>query len=211
MDTEAQPGFLTDFSRAAGPLFIDMMLALFGREVASGQAGHGRRVYDGRLQVFGFYLLGWDRHLANFRRLLKDLRTGDTASANRQIAFYHWYNTVHHFPAGFIRDTFKKIFVGNQLIRGRLSLLGRPVGIADYPAGVPVWALGGEKDEIAPPLQATAHMDRIDSVPRRDKLKLLCGGGHMALFRSERVLAEYYTQIAAFLLDRSDRSGTGIW
>ena len=206
MDTEAQPGFLTDFSRAVGPCFIDLMLGLFGREVTAGQAGQGRRIYDGRLQVLGFYMLGWDRHLVNFKRLLADLRTGKTESAQRQIAFYQWYNSVHHFPAGFIRDTFKKIFVKNELIRGRLSLQGRTIGIGDYPAGVPVWALGGEKDEIAPPLQAVGHMERIDSVPPADKLTLRCSGGHMALFRSERVLKKYYTRIAQFLLDRSDLS-----
>jgi polyhydroxyalkanoate depolymerase len=209
MHTEAQPGFLTDFSRAVGPQFIDLMLMLFGRQVRAGQTGQGRPIYDGRLQVLGFYLLGWDRHLANFKRLLTDLQTGRTASAQRQIAFYHWYNTVHHFPAGFIRDTFKKIFVGNELVRGRLSLFGRTIGIGGFPAGVPLWALGGENDEIAPPLQATGHMDLIDSVGPRDKLTLRCQGGHMGLFRSERVLAKYYTQIAGFLLDRSDFSNRG--
>lgn len=209
MDTEAQSGFLTDFSRAVGPHFIDLMLGIFGRQVGSGQAGRGRRIYDGRLQVLGFYLLGWDRHLANFKRLLDDLRTGKSESAQRQIAFYQWYNHVHHFPAGFIRDTYKKIFVKNELTRGRLSLMGRTVGIGDYPAGIPIWALGGDKDDIAPPLQATGHMDRIASVPPEDKLTLLCDGGHMALFRSERVLKQYYTQIARFLLDRSDFSNRG--
>jgi polyhydroxyalkanoate depolymerase len=204
MHTEAQPGFLTDFSRAVGPQFIDLMLMLFGRQVAAGQAGQGRPIYDGRLQVLGFYLLGWDRHLANFKRLLDDLRTGRAESAQRQIAFYQWYNTVHHFPAGFIRDTFKKIFVGNELVRGRLSLFGRTIGIGNFPAGTPLWALGGEKDDIAPLLQATGHMDLIDSVEPQDKLTLRCEGGHMGLFRSERVLEKYYTRITEFLLGRSD-------
>lgn len=204
MHTEAQHGFLTDFSRTVGPHFIDMMLGFFGRRVPSGQAGSGRSIYDGRLQVLGFYLLGWDRHLANFKRLLADLRGGRVESARRQMAFYQWYNTVYHFPAGFIRDTFKKIFVYNELIRGRLSLFGRTIGVGDFPAGVPVWALGGDKDDIAPPLQATGHMDLIRSVPEKDKLTLICNGGHMALFRSERVLKDHYTRIAEFLLERSD-------
>ncbi len=204
MHTEAQRGFLTDFSRAVGPQFIDLMLMLFGRQVTAGQTGQGRPIYDGRLQVLGFYLLGWDRHLANFKRLLNDLRTGRADSAQRQIAFYQWYNTVHHFPAGFIRDTFKKIFVGNELVRGRLSLFGRSIGVGDFPAGVPIWALGGEKDDIAPLLQATGHMDLIDSVDPEDKLTLCCRAGHMGLFRSERILDKYYTRVTEFLLERSD-------
>ena len=81
---------------------------------------------------------------------------------------------------------------------------GRKIGIDDYPPDVPIWSLGGSTDNIAPPLQATAHMDLIESVPEKDKLKLICNGGHMALFRSEKVLKEYYTQIADFILARSD-------
>jgi poly-beta-hydroxyalkanoate depolymerase len=74
----------------------------------------------------------------------------------------------------------------------------------DYPGSVPLWALGGKNDNIAPPLQATGHMELIESVPEEDKLTLVCNGGHMALFRSQTVLDEYYTKIAQFMLDRSD-------
>ena len=75
----------------------------------------------------------------------------------------------------------------------------------NYPGDVPIWALGGSRDKIAPPLQATGHMDLIDSVPMEDKLNLICNGGHMGLFRSEKILETYYAKIAQFILDRSDR------
>ena len=48
-------------------------------------------------------------------------------------------------------------------------------------------------------------MDLIDSVPDGDKLTLICGGGHMGLFRSVKILEEYYKKIVAFILERSDR------
>jgi len=112
---------------------------------------------------------------------------------------------VHHAPIGFIRDTYKKIFVKNELIRGTLSIGGKEIGVKDYPGSVPIWALGGKKDDIAPPLQATGHMELIDSVPSRDKLTLICNGGHMGLFRSTRILKEYYHRIVEFILARSDR------
>jgi polyhydroxyalkanoate depolymerase len=205
MHTEAQSGFLTDFSRAMGPQFIDALLALFNRRVSADQAGKGREVFDGRLQVLGFYLLGLKQHLGNLQQLLSDLRNGNAGAADRQMTFYQWYNFAHHFPAGFIRDTFQKIFVGNELIRGTLRIGDRTVGVKDYPPGVPIWALGGKKDDIAPELQAVGHLPLIDAVPERDKLSLSCDGGHMALFRSERVLDAFYTKIAAFLLAHSDR------
>jgi polyhydroxyalkanoate depolymerase len=206
MHTEGQSGFLTDFARATGPSYIDLLLWLFGRTVTSEHIGKGRRVYDGRLQVLGFYMLGLDQHLRNWKRLLADFRDGNAAAAERQRAFYQWYNYVHHFPAGFIRDTFRKIFVGNELIRGKLTIGGRTIGIEDYPAGVPIWALGGSKDDIAPEGQAVGHLPLIHGVADADKLSLTCDGGHMALFRSEKVLNQYYTRIADFLLARSDRA-----
>jgi poly(3-hydroxyalkanoate) synthetase len=112
---------------------------------------------------------------------------------------------VHHFPAGFIQDTYKKIFVKNELIRGKLSVGNKIIGIKDYPGHVPIWAIGGSQDTIAPPLQATGHMELIDAVPKGDKLNLICNGGHMGLFRSEKILKTYYSKIARFILDRSDQ------
>ncbi len=205
MDTEAAGGFLTDYARTLGPGYIDMMLLLFGMTVPGDQTGAGRQTYDGSLQVLGFYLLGMQQHMRNFRRLLEDLRHGKREAARRQKSFYHWYNTVHHFPAGFIRDTYKKIFIRNELARGRLRIGGRRVQLADYPAHVPLWALGGRRDDIAPLGQAIGHMRRIGHVPPENRLTLTCEGGHMALFRSRRVLETYYTRIARFLLRHSDR------
>ncbi|MDJ0831082.1 MAG: hypothetical protein QNI92_14615 [Desulfobacterales bacterium] len=205
MHTEAESGFLTDFARMAGNHYIDIMLALFGRRIGIGHAGAGRDTYDGRLQVLGFYLMGYNQHLKNLKILLKDLKSGNHDAAERQKTFYLWYNTVHHFPAGFIRDTFKKIFIQNALIRGSLRIGNRTAGIADYPSTVPVWALGGTKDNIAPPLQATGHMALIRSVPAKNKLSLLCDAGHMGLFRSRKILNQYYRKIAQFMLAHSDK------
>ena len=205
MHTEAQQGFLTDFARLAGSHYIDIMLALFGHKIGNNHPGAGRESFDGRLQVLGFYLLGCNQHLKNLRNLLNDLKKGNRDAAERQKAFYLWYNTVHHFPAGFIRDTFKKIFIENALIHGSLRIANRTVGIEDYPASIPVWALGGTRDNIAPPLQAVGHMERILSVPAENKLTLQCDAGHMGLFRSRKILERYYTQIAEFMLARSDR------
>jgi polyhydroxyalkanoate depolymerase len=209
MHTEAEEGILTDFARTVGESYIDRLLTLFGLRIDDNHPGAGRTVYDGRLQVLGFYLVGFDLHFRNLKNLLTDLKTGNRRGAERQKAFYHWYNSVQHFPAGFIRDTFKKIFIRNDLVRGTLAIGNRRVGIADYPAAVPVWALGGLQDTIAPPLQATGHMALITSVPSAHKLNLLCDGGHMGLFRSRKILEKYYAQIAAFLLAHSDRHRKG--
>ena len=52
-------------------------------------------------------------------------------------------------------------------------------------------------------------MDLLDSVAPEDKLTMTCDGGHMALFRSQRILKDYYSRIVAFLLERSDKRKRG--
>jgi len=206
MHTEGEKGYLTDFARLVGEEYIDRLISFFGHTVPEGHEGEGRESYDGRLQVLGFYFLGMDQHMKNMQALLSDLRHRNGDSAKRQKTFYQWYHSVQHSPAGFIRDTYKKIFIRNDLIRGELMIGGKRVGIKECPGNVPLWALGGTRDEITPPLQATGHMALIRSVPPEDKLTLLCDGGHMGIFRSSKILKEHYSKIVAFILSHSDRT-----
>lgn len=204
MNTEGERGFLTDFSRLMGEQYIDNLIHTFSGTVGPDDTGSGRQIYDGRLQVLGFYILGMEQHLKNFRRLYTDLKSGNLDAAEKQKQFYEWYNHALHFPAGFIRDTYKKIFVNNELIRGKLNIGGKTVRITDYPAHVPIWAMGGSKDDIAPPKQALGHMDFITGVPDENKLSVLADAGHMGLFRSSRVLEQYYSKVIDFILKNSD-------
>lgn len=138
MHTEREQGYLTDFARTMGESYIDKLIALCGHTVYDRHVGVGRRCLDGRVQVLGFYLLGMNQHISNFQSLLSDLKKGNSLEAERQKTFYQWYNYAHHFPASFIRDTYKKIFVSNELIRGKLNIGERTIGIKDYPAGIPI-------------------------------------------------------------------------
>jgi len=205
MNTEAERGFLSDFARAMGEPYIDLLTTAMGSRVPKGLPGEGRDIYDGRLQVLGFYILGMPQHFDNLKTLLTDLRDGNEETASRQMAFYQWYNYSHDFPASFLRDTYKKVFVRNDLIRGTLRIQGRQIGVKDYPASVPIWALGGTQDNIAPCGQAIGHVDLIEGVAPDDRLVLCCDAGHMGLFRSRTVLDRYYSRIILFLLERSDR------
>lgn len=204
MNTEGEKGFLSDFARLAGEKYIDTMIHFFGHTVAEGQEGAGRECYDGRLQVLAFYAMGIDQHMKNLNIFMSDLQEGNEARAEHQKTFYQWYNFAHHSPAGFIRDTFNKIFIRNELIRGELVIGEKKIGIKDYPADVPIWALGGSRDDVTPPLQATGHLKFINSLPKDDKLALISNGGHMGLFRSSKILKNYYSRIVDFILSNSD-------
>ncbi len=204
MHTEGEKGFLTDFSRMMGESYIDKLMQAFPARVGAGEIGEGREIYDGRLQVLGFYILGIDQHTRNLTRLLADFKEGRTESAGRQKQFYEWYNHALHFPAGYIRDTFKEVFVRNGLIHGTLKLHGRKVSIRNYPDSVPIWALGGTNDAIAPPQQAIGHVALIENLPESEKMTILADAGHMGLFRSHRVLNQFYGKIIDFMKSHSD-------
>ena len=204
MDTEGEWGFLSEFARLMGRGYIDLLLQIFGRSIADDQPGSGREAYDGAWQVMGFYMLGVDQHVKNLNRFLADVQAGNEQAAQRQKDFYLWYNSVLHFSGGFIKDTYKEVFVKNALIRNRLKIDGSPVRITDYPAKVPIWALGGTKDDIAPLKQATGHLDCLTHLPVKNRLALTCEAGHMGLFRSQKVLQSHYTQIIDFIKANSD-------
>lgn len=204
MHTEAERGMLTDFSRLAGESYIDWLIDVFSGTIGAGEIGEGRKIYDGRLQVLGFYYLGMDQHLKNFRKYYSDLKAGNHEKAERQKEFYQWYNQTQHFPAEFIRDTYKKIFVNNALIQGTLQIGDRTASIENYPVQVPIWALGGSKDDIVPPRQAVGHIDLINGLEAVKKLSVIADAGHMGIFRSAKILEKDYTKIAKFLLAHSD-------
>ncbi|MGE5800365.1 MAG: hypothetical protein ACM337_08535, partial [Syntrophaceae bacterium] len=92
MNTDAEKGFLSDFARTMGENYIDLLTRALGSRVPEGLPGEGRAIYDGRLQVLGFYILGMPQHYDNLKKLLADLRDGNEETASRQMAFYQWYN-----------------------------------------------------------------------------------------------------------------------
>ena len=202
MNTAPDTGFLSDFAKLAGEDYIDNMIKYMGHTVDNSLPGAGRKCFDARLQVLAFYMLGLEKHMENFKNLIYDKYAGNTKKAERQKTFYQWYNMAYHSSGGFIKDTFNKIFIRNELMENTFEVLGKTIGIKDYPSNVPIWALGGSNDEIAPPIQATGHLHKIvvDSM-----LNLLCPAGHMGLFKSPKILKEFYGTITKFILDNSDK------
>lgn len=210
MHTEGERGMLTDFSRLMGESYIDYLIDIFSGTIGPGEIGEGRKVYDGRLQVLGFYYLGMDQHMKNFRKYYTDLKVGNRKAADRQKEFYQWYNRTHHFPAEFIRDTYKKIFVNNDLIHGTMRIGEQTASIKNYPVHVPIWALGGSQDDIVPPQQAVGHLDLIDGLSDDKKLSVIADAGHMGIFRSSKVLVNDYSEVAKFILGHSDAMTEGV-
>ncbi len=150
MDTEAAPGFLTDYARTLGPGYIDMMLFLFGTTVPDNQVGAGRRAYDGSLAGAGVLPVG---HAAAPEKLQASAAGPQKRQPAGRRAPEGFLQLVQHRPSfsGRIHPRYLQEDFHSQRTGPRPAFhRGRCVRPEDYPGDVPLWALGGKQDDIAP-------------------------------------------------------------
>ena len=78
------------------------------------------------------------------------------------------------------------LFLGNELVRGEMTIDGRPVSLDAVRCAVAV--LGGAKDHITPPEQVFALADHVGA-DAADVTTRLVSGGHLGLFMGHDALA----------------------
>jgi len=89
------------------------------------------------------------------------------------------------------------------LIRGELTVLGRPVDLSRITC--PLVLVAGAKDHITPAPQVLAARSAMGS---RDVLVIETPGGHVGSFMGRRELAESWPGIFEWLRARSTAPGT---
>ncbi len=81
-------------------------------------AGMGRRVYPGFLQLSGFMAMNIERHVSAHVEMFNHLVEGDGDSAERHRDFYDEYLAVMDLTAEFYLQTVEEIFVKHALAKG---------------------------------------------------------------------------------------------
>jgi poly(3-hydroxybutyrate) depolymerase len=173
-------------------------------------AGFGRRVYPGFLQLSGFMTMNLDRHLNAHKDLFFHLVRGDGDGAEKHREFYDEYLAVMDLTAEFYLQTVDTVFVRHMLPKGEMTHRGRRVDLARI-RRVALMTIEGEKDDITGLGQCRAAHDLCTGVPDAMKLHFECPKvGHYGIFNGSRFRREIASRIADFARAHDGRALRGI-
>jgi polyhydroxyalkanoate synthase len=113
-------------------------------------------------------------------------------------ALNKWANEYLPFPGEFFRQWVKDFYQQNKLIRGELTMAGRPVRLSSVRC--PVLAVGAKEDNIAPP---PCVRPLVDAVSSADREYVELPGGHISLIAGRGASVHCWPRVAAWLLGRS--------
>lgn len=114
------------------------------------------------------------------------LHLDDDAYVARYAEFRDWYAHTQPIPGGMYLWAVEHLFLGNELVRGEMTVAGAEVSLGAIRC--PVALLGGTKDHITPPEQVFALADHVASAPEQVTTQRV-GGGHLGLFMGHDALA----------------------
>ncbi len=163
-------------------------------------AGHGRKVYPGFLQHWGFLSMNADRHVEAHRKFFNHLIVGDGDSADAHRRFYDEYNAVLDMPAEYYLDTIRTVFQEFALARGTMRVRGRlvePAAIRDCA----LFTIEGELDDISGNGQTEAAHGLCTGIPAKHRRHLSVQGvGHYGIFSGRKFRETIYPEIRDFLV-----------
>jgi polyhydroxyalkanoate synthase len=113
-------------------------------------------------------------------------------------ALSRWANEYVAFPAEFFREWVRDFYQDNKLVRGELSMAGRPVRLGSVTC--PVFVVAAQEDYIAPPACVRALIDAVGS---RDKEYVELPGGHISLIAGRGAAVHCWPRVSAWLGPRS--------
>ncbi len=161
-------------------------------------AGFGRPVYPGFLQLTGFMTMNLDRHVDAHKQLFRHLVHGDGDSAEKHRDFYDEYLAVMDLTAEFYLQTIDTVFVRHMLPKGAMTHRGRRVDLGAI-RRVALMTIEGEKDDITGVGQCAAAIKLCSGIPQHNKFHYECPGvGHYGVFNGSRFRSEIAPRITRF-------------
>lgn len=158
-------------------------------------AGVGRRVYPGFIQLTGFMTMNLERHTEAHMKLFENLVKGDCDSVNAHKAFYEEYLAVMDLPAEFYLQTIKTVFQDHALPKGELMHRGRRVDCSAI-RKTALMTVEGERDDICGLGQTEAAHDLCSSIPVDEHYNYTQPGvGHYGVFSGTRWRTEIHPRI----------------
>jgi poly(3-hydroxybutyrate) depolymerase len=166
-------------------------------QVPSPDAGEGRLVYPGSVQLLGLWAY-FARHLREGGELLGKLLTDDGADPVR-FPFLDLFSAVMDLPAEVFLDIVRHVYQERTLVNGKFCALNQTVALRGIRATA-LMTVEGEYDDIAAPGQTQRAHDLCPSVPTAARRQLVVPGcGHFSLFHGGTWRACVLPEVRAFM------------
>jgi len=203
VDTRINPTAVNRLAEQRGTKwFRDHVIAI----VPWPNAGAGRAVYPGFLQLSGFMSMNADRHFRAHSDYFMHLVQGDRDSAANHSTFYDEYLAVMDLTAEFYLQTIDSVFVRQALPQGEMRHRARSVDLGAI-RRVPLMTIEGENDDITGAGQCRAALDLCRNVPRAMKLHYTCAEvGHYGVFNGSRFRLDIAPRVAQFVRTHDRRA-----
>jgi poly(3-hydroxybutyrate) depolymerase len=171
-------------------------------EVAATDAGRGRLVYPGSVQLLGLWAyLG--RHISEGGELLMKLLADDGADPVR-YPFLALYSAVMDLPADVFLDIVRYVYQERTLVKRKLRVGNRVFSLRAI-RSTALMTVEGEFDDIAAPGQTGSAHDLCSSVPTNARRRLIVPAcGHFSLFHGRIWRAQVLPEVRGFI-ERFDR------
>ncbi|MFN0146210.1 MAG: PHA/PHB synthase family protein [Dehalococcoidia bacterium] len=112
--------------------------------------------------------------------------------------FDRWSADQIPFPGECFRQTTKELMWANKLVKGELTLGGRPARLEDLK--IPLLHVTAEHDHIVP---ADASRDLVALAGSEDKQDIVMKGGHVSLVAGGNAMFRLWPQLDRWLANRS--------
>ena len=162
-------------------------------------AGRGRDVYPGFLQLTGFMTMNLDRHINAHKEMFLHLVRGDGDSAQKHREFYDEYLAVMDLCAEFYLQTVESVFIRHELARGTMRFKGAKVK-PDAIRRTALMTIEGENDDITGLGQCEAAHRLCSSLSSHQRTHyVLPGVGHYGIFNGSKFRSDLVPRIAGFV------------
>jgi len=202
IDTRVNPSSVNDYATKHS---LDWFRRHVIATVPAKYPGHGRRVYPGFLQYYGFVAMNPGHHAKSHWEFFLSLLRGDgPADTEAHRKFYDEYNAVLDLDAAYYLETVQRVFKEHRLPRGIMDVAGRrvnPAAIRD----VGLLTIEGGADDISCPGQTEAGHGLCTSIPKSMRGHLLVPEcGHYGIFSGSKWRNIVYPAIRDFVRERLD-------
>jgi polyhydroxyalkanoate synthase len=121
------------------------------------------------------------------------------------LATERWGNDNVSFPGACYREYIERLYRDNELVRGTMTLAGRPARLADVDC--PLLVVSFANDHIVPPASATAALDLVGSP---DKAHVQLAGGHVGAVVSRKAATGLWPQLSQWWSERDSDEARGL-